>query len=197
MTGLPRSYGRSDSCRRHLPDRSPRFRYPAFPPFRLHPPQGTTASLSHATPQLAALPSRRPPRAPAWFVCAPQQRPPVSRPRLASSHQVWTSPFARRLVAPCGRFEFVILRTGGSPPAASHLASQRCSDVQFRAGERLPDGDFHPADQVPSRAHERGRPGRPGFRDRKRPGWPRSCAREGTWSAGWKSPSGRRSPARN
>ena len=38
ITGLPRSYGRSDSCRPHPDGRSPRFMYPAFQPFRLQTP---------------------------------------------------------------------------------------------------------------------------------------------------------------
>jgi hypothetical protein len=42
-----------------------------------------------------------------------------------------------------GRFEFVILRTGYSPPAALHHASLRRSCSWLQAGERLPGEDFH------------------------------------------------------
>jgi hypothetical protein len=45
-------------------------------------------------------------------------------------------------VAP-GRIEFVILRTGCSPPAALHHASLRRSGIWLQAGERLPGEDFH------------------------------------------------------
>lgn len=72
------------------------------------------ASLSHATLQLAGLPLR-----------------------------VWTSPLASRLAAHPGRIEFVILRTGSSPPVAPHPASQRSNYSQLQAGERLPEEDFH------------------------------------------------------
>ena len=53
-----------------------------------------------------------------------------------------------------GRIEFVILRTGHSPPVAPHLALQRRSYVRLRAGERLPEEDFHLPDPVRFRAHE-------------------------------------------
>src|SRR5713226_6454603 len=42
-----------------------------------------------------------------------------------------------------GRIEFVILRTGRSPPAALHYASLRRSSIRLQAGERLPGEDFH------------------------------------------------------
>ena len=50
-------------------------------------------------------------------------------------------------MSPC-RIEFVILRTGRSPPAALHHASLRRSCIWLRAGERLPGEDFHLSDYV-------------------------------------------------
>ena len=43
-----------------------------------------------------------------------------------------------------GRIEFVILRMDRSPPAAFHPASRRRSCSRLQAGERMPEGDFHP-----------------------------------------------------
>src|SRR5262252_3834276 len=62
----------------------------------------------------------------------------------------------RGLAVTPGRIEFVILRTGRSPPVALHLASRRRSYSRLRAGELLPEGDFHPLVQRASRAHECG-----------------------------------------
>jgi hypothetical protein len=55
-------------------------------------------------------------------------------------------------VAP-GRIEFVILRTGCSPPAALHHASLRRSGIRLQAGERLPGEDFHLSDYARFQAH--------------------------------------------
>ena len=55
-------------------------------------------------------------------------------------------------VAP-GRIEFVILRTGRSPPAALHHASLRRSGPRLQAGERLPGEDFHLSDYARFQAH--------------------------------------------
>jgi hypothetical protein len=52
-----------------------------------------------------------------------------------------------------GRIEFVILRTGRSPPAAPHHASLRRSCIQLQAGERLPEEDFHLSDHLRFQAH--------------------------------------------
>ena len=46
-----------------------------------------------------------------------------------------------------GRIEFVILRMSLSPPAAPHRASRRRSCFRLQAGERIPEGDFHPSVQ--------------------------------------------------
>ncbi len=52
-----------------------------------------------------------------------------------------------------GRIEFVILRTGGSPPAALHHALLRRSCIRLQAGERLPGEDFHLSDYARFQAH--------------------------------------------
>jgi hypothetical protein len=45
------------------------------------------------------------------------------------------------------------LRTGRSPPVASHPLSPRRSDLQIQAGERLPEKDFHLSDQTHLQTH--------------------------------------------
>jgi len=52
-----------------------------------------------------------------------------------------------------GRIEFVILRTGRSPPAAPHPASRRRSCSWLQAGERIPEEDFHLSDHSRFQAH--------------------------------------------
>jgi len=52
-----------------------------------------------------------------------------------------------------GRIEFVILRTGRSPPAALHHASLRRSCIRLQAGEHMPEEDFHLSDHARSQAH--------------------------------------------
>jgi hypothetical protein len=42
-----------------------------------------------------------------------------------------------------GRNKFLIVRTGCSPPVAPHHALLRPSYIRLRAGERLPEEDFH------------------------------------------------------
>jgi hypothetical protein len=54
-----------------------------------------------------------------------------------------------------GRIEFVILRTGRSPPAALHHASLRRSCIWLQAGERLPGEDFHFSERARSQARVR------------------------------------------
>jgi len=88
-------------------------------------PTCTPSLLLHATPQLDGSPLSR------------------SRFRLCASGLTGTP----------GRIEFVTLRTGRSPPVAPHLASRRRSYSRLRAGERVPEGDFHPSVQRASRAH--------------------------------------------
>jgi hypothetical protein len=52
-----------------------------------------------------------------------------------------------------GRIEFVILRTGRSPPAASYHASLRRSCIRLQAGERLPEEGPHLSDHLRFQAH--------------------------------------------
>src|SRR5260370_24094953 len=52
-----------------------------------------------------------------------------------------------------GRIEFVILRTGRSPPAALHHSSLRRSCIRLQAGERLPGEDLHLSDYSRFQAH--------------------------------------------
>jgi len=94
-------------------------------PFRLHSPDAPLSSLSHATPQLDSFPSAGLDFAFTWQ--------------------------ARRF-AP-GRIEFVILRTGRSPPAALHHASLRRSCIRLQAGERFPGEDLHLSDCAYFQAH--------------------------------------------
>src|SRR5688572_9349457 len=71
----------------------------------------------------------------------------ASRFRFRVRHWLAGSP-----IAP-GRIEFVILRTGRSPPAALHHASLRRSCIRLQAGERLPGEDFHLSDYSRFQAH--------------------------------------------
>ena len=57
--------------------------------------------------------------------------------------RVQASPLASRLAGTPGRIEFVILRTGLSPPVAPHPASRRRSYLRLQAGERMPGEDLH------------------------------------------------------
>jgi len=57
-------------------------------------------------------------------------------------------------MSPC-RIEFVILRTGRSPPAALHHASLRRSCIRLQAGERLPGEDSHFSERARSQARVR------------------------------------------
>ncbi len=47
----------------------------------------------------------------------------------------------------------LLLRTGRSPPVASHPLSQGRSYLRIQAGERLPKEDFHLSNQIHSQAH--------------------------------------------
>ena len=55
-------------------------------------------------------------------------------------------------IAP-GRIEFVILRTGRSPPAAPHHALLRRSCIRLQVGERFPGEDSHLSDYSRFQAH--------------------------------------------
>jgi hypothetical protein len=133
ITGLPRSYGRSDSC-----------------------PAGSSVawwqherrlflgqvSLLHA-PELPIPPSPN-----------TRQILDVAFARYPSAHRVSQrigSRLRQRLAGSpilAGRIEFdLCLRMDRSPPAAPHPASWRRSCIRLQAGERIPEGDFHPSVQ--------------------------------------------------
>jgi len=135
VTRLHRYYGRSDSCCPALRD--------LVHEHRLFPQQ---VSLIHAS-------------------CLPDHS--VSNHQGSRSYRFYTLPLSARAfrfrsrvrhwlagspTAP-GRIEFVILRTGRSPPAALHLASRRRSCSWLQVGERIPEEDFHLSDNSRFQAH--------------------------------------------
>src|SRR6202048_4970266 len=73
--------------------------------------------------------------------------PTASRFRFRLLHGYAASP-----ITP-GRIEFVILRTGRSPPTALHFTSRRRSCSRLQAGERIPEEDFHLSDHSRFQAH--------------------------------------------
>ena len=131
VTELLRYYGRSDSCpigssvawRQHehrlCLEQVSLLHAPELP----IPPSPTTpsllTSLLHVTPQLVEFPD-----------CGSRLH-----------HCLAGSP------ALVGRIEFVNLRMDSSPPAAPHPASRQRSCIRLQAGERIPEGDFHPSVQ--------------------------------------------------
>jgi hypothetical protein len=138
ITGLPRYYGRSDSCpagssvalwqheHRLCTEQVSLINTPDLP----IPPSPTTprppASLYHATPQLAGSPADSGFRLHHWL---------VGSPTLA------------------GRIEFLIVEMDRSPPVASHPVSRRRSYSRLQTGERMSGEDFHLSDQCGSQAH--------------------------------------------
>jgi hypothetical protein len=113
LQALPRSYGRSDSCSPH--SSRP---FPGGEGGRLR----EQVSLIHV-PDLPALPSPTTCGSPGR-PCTPSRRGPDWLPfrlRVGLRHWLAGSPHL------AGRIEFVILRTGRSPPAAPHSASRRRS----------------------------------------------------------------------
>jgi hypothetical protein len=135
VTRLHRYYGRSDSCCPALRD--------LVHELRLFPQQ---VSLIHASdlPDHSVSKHLMPRRC--RFITLPLSAtafPCGSRLRhfLAGSS-----------IAP-GRIEFVILRTGRSPPAALHHTSLCRSCIRLQAGERLPGEDFHLSDHLRFQAH--------------------------------------------
>jgi len=113
---------------------------PAVQPFRPHPPDAPQRRF--LTLPLSGL----------GFLLFPTRPhglgPPLVLPLVSRrSRSVRASPFPSRLATTSGRFGFVILRTGCSPPVASHPASRRRSYVRLSAGERMPRGDSHPPDR--------------------------------------------------
>ncbi len=127
ITALLRYYGGSDSCPALLsPNRSPCFTCTAF----------------------LTIPSPPTPCAPiAAFARYPSARWLSRFRRSRLHHSLAGSPDTQ------GRFEFVILRTGRSPPVALHPASRRRSYSWLQAGERMPGEDFHLSVHARSQAH--------------------------------------------
>ena len=125
LQALPRSYGRSDSC-------SPGSAVPGScrrPPLRLLHEQ---VSLIHA-PDLPTLPSPT--------TCGRSVSPGHVTPRQIEPRSLLhgTSPNGNSGLRHCtagspsdtGRIEFLIVRTGRSPPAAPHPVSRRRSCLQL------------------------------------------------------------------
>ena len=132
ITGLPRYYGRSDSCPGGSSVASSQHEH------RLCSGQ---VSLLHA-PELPIPPSPTTPRLSTSLLHVTPQL--VESPDLLGSklhHRLAGSP------ALVGRIEFVILWMDRSPPAAPHPASRRRSCSRLQAGERMPGGDLHPSVQ--------------------------------------------------
>jgi len=141
VTALPRSYGRSDSCplRRGSARVSSR-----RPPNRLLSGQ---VSLIHVL-GLPALPPPTTPRGPGIALAryAGHARPPrESFPGFGLRPQPAGSPLTH------GRIEFVILRTGRSPPVALHPVLRRRS--YHRLQLCAPEEDFHLSGHARFQAH--------------------------------------------
>ena len=132
IAGLHCYYGRSDSCpvgssvarRQHEHRLCSEQVSLLHAPELLVPPSPITPSLStpllHVTPQHIESPDSLGSRLHHWLAGSP---------------------------ALVGRIEFVNLRMDRSPPAAPHPVSRRRSCIRLQAGERIPEGDFHPSVQ--------------------------------------------------
>src|SRR3990172_712879 len=84
-----------------------------------------------------------PPPGLVWF--SPRAYRVVRRPHPSRNHGVtWASPFPSRLATTTGRIEFVSLRTGRSPPVASHLSSRRRSYLRLQSSNPTPTGTSTP-----------------------------------------------------
>jgi hypothetical protein len=136
ITELHRYYGRSDSCSSgssgHWSMNSGSFHKQVS---LIHARSLSDHSVSnHLAPTVGAL------------SCYPSARQlPVLRFRLR--HR-----YAGSSGIP-GRIEFLIVRTGRSPPVALHLASRRRSYSRLQVGEHMPEEDLHLSDNARSRAH--------------------------------------------
>ena len=78
---------------------------------------------------------------------------PISSTGPPPFRAVQASPFPSRLAGFTRPNQVRFLRTGRSPPVASHPASRRRSYIRLQAGERMPERDSHPPDHARSRAH--------------------------------------------
>ena len=148
VTGLPRYYGRSDSCR---PGSS------ALACMNSGSCRRQVSLLHVADLPIPLAPTTR------QSPDAALSRYPSARrfPQLPGSrlrHYLAGSPILT------GRIEFVILRMDRSPPAAPHPVSRRRSCIQLQAGERMPGEDFHLSGQRARRRTGAGlQPGRLGI----------------------------------
>jgi len=135
VTGLPCSYGRSDSC---SPGSSALASMNAGPCREQVSPIHVHDLLTIPSPHTSRSPGAALPRYPS-----------ARRASLRFGLRLYYagSPATR------GRIEFVILRTGRSPPVAPHPVSPRRSYSRFQAGERMLGEDFHLSDRARSRAH--------------------------------------------
>ena len=132
ITGFLRSYGRSDSC--PAGSSVPYWQHE----LRLCPEQ---VSLLHAS----ELPTPPSPTTPQSLAAAFARYPSARRVSRSPGSRLHLSSAGSPDLA--GRIEFVFLRMGRSPPAAPHPASWRRSCSRLQAGERIPEGDFHPSVQ--------------------------------------------------
>jgi hypothetical protein len=108
-----------------------------FRPFRLQPPLVAPWPWSGFVPR------------------AYRQHDPRSFASLPRDQRVsWASPFPSGLATTTGRIEFVILRTGRSPPVASHPLSRGRSYLRLQSTDLTLTGTFTPLIQ---RAHRRTR----------------------------------------
>ena len=113
----------------------PASRRRTFRPFRLQPPLAAPGPWSGFAPQ------------------AYRQHDSRSSASLLRDHRVsWASPLGSRLATTTGRIEFVILRTGRSPPVALHLLSRERSYHRLQSTDLTLAGTPTPRIQ---RAHRR------------------------------------------
>ncbi len=135
VTRLHRYYGRSDSCCPALRDLVHELRLFPQQVSLIHasvlPDHSVSKHLMHRCCRFITLPFSS-----TAFLCGSRLRP-------------W---LAGSSIAP-GRIEFVILRTGRSPPAALHHTSLCRSCIRLQAGERMPEEDFHLSDSPRFQAH--------------------------------------------
>ena len=138
ITGLPRYYGRSDSCR---PGSSaPHGQHEHRLGYR-------QVSLIHVS-DLPIPPSPTTPRA----LDTDFTRYPSSC-RVSRCYGSRLHLFPAGSPTLTGRIEFVFLRMDRSPPVASDPVSRRRSYSWLQAGERIPEEDFHLSDQTRFQAH--------------------------------------------
>jgi hypothetical protein len=132
ITGLPRYYGRSDSCPGGSSSRRARMNSVSVP--------GQVSLLHNTDLPIPLSPiTRQSPNAALARYPSARWMPRSSGSRL--HHWLAGSPILT------GRIEFVILRMDRSPPAALHPVSRRRSCIRLQAGERMPGEDFHLSDQ--------------------------------------------------